>query len=299
MTSTRYRVNSIALNLRSAPLVRPGNRIALLSQGNVVTKVGRTPDPRWWEVSVDMAPSRLQGFVAHAYLEPSDAFTEPTATQGITEVHLREDNRSSARDKVGGWAFPIGEAGRPPRQTKPRDAPKVIDWLRVERSARYQPGRGATYCNVYAYDYCYLSGVYLPRVWWTPRALADLAQGKEVKPFYGETVDELNANSLFAWLKDYGGQFGWARVYDLTELQEAANTGAVAVICAQRKERNQPGHIAAVAPETNTWQAVRSATAVTRPLQSQAGSTNYRYGTPPTAWWVDERFGPHGFWHNA
>ena len=64
-----YRVTSIALNLRSAPLVRAGSRIEVLAQGQPVTRLALAPDPRWWEVSVTMGPARLQGFVAHAYLE--------------------------------------------------------------------------------------------------------------------------------------------------------------------------------------------------------------------------------------
>jgi hypothetical protein len=299
MADSQYRVKSISLNLRSAPLVKPSNRIEVLPQGKVVTKLAVASDSRWWEVSVDMTPSRLQGFVAHAYLEPAYQFAEPTAALGIAEVHLSENNRSSARDKKGAQAYPIGEAARPARQTKPRDAARIINWLRVDSSARYQRRSGNTYCNVYACDYCYLAGIYLPRVWWTQSALVDLVTGKAVKPYYGQTVHELNANSLFAWLKDYGTQFGWVRTYDLTDIQEAANAGGVAVICAQRADPTRPGHIAAVVPETGRLQAVRNGTVVTRPLQSQAGITNYRYGTGSKAWWVGQQFGAHGFWYNA
>jgi hypothetical protein len=34
----------------------------------------------------------------------------------------------------------------------------------VESSARYARTPTQTYCNVYVADYCYLAGVYLPRV---------------------------------------------------------------------------------------------------------------------------------------
>ena len=295
----QFRVRSAALNLRSAPLVRPGNRIEVLPQGTWVTRLAVASDSHWWEVSAEMAATPLQGFVAHAYLEPASRYEEPAAALGITEVHLSEDNRSSARDGIGGQAYPIGERARPARQKRPRDVAKLISWLRVEASARYQPRSGNTYCNVYAYDYCYFAGVYLPRVWWTPAALVDLATGKPVKPYYGQTVHELNANSLFAWLKDYGPRFGWLRTYELTALQQAANTGGVALICAQRVALALPGHIAAVVPENDRFQAVRNGGGVQRPLQSQAGAANYRYGTASTAWWVGRKFGPHGFWYHV
>ena len=67
---------------------------------------------------------------------------------------------------------------------------------------------------------------------------------------YGTTVSELNANSLYNWLEEFGSDFGWRRTLDVTELQNAANAGQVALICGQRTELNQPGHICLVVPET-------------------------------------------------
>ena len=61
----------------------------------------------------------------------------------------------------------------------------------------------------------------------------------------------------------------------------------------------RPGHIAAVVPETTSLKAVRAGTAVTRPLQSQAGGTNFRHGTGERAWWVGSQFKAYGFWYNA
>lgn len=55
------------------------------------------------------------------------------------------------------------------------DLRAIGDWLAVEESKRYLSGEGKTYCNVYAADYCYLAGVYLPRVWCNPKALAAIA----------------------------------------------------------------------------------------------------------------------------
>jgi hypothetical protein len=47
---------------------------------------------------------------------------------------------------------------------------EVIDYIATDKPAhkRYQPRDGLTFCNIYAHDYCFLAGVYLPRVWWTP-----------------------------------------------------------------------------------------------------------------------------------
>ena len=75
----------------------------------------------------------------------------------------------------------------------------ILEWLAPDdvRHTRYQPRDHATFCNVYAHDYCHLAGVYLPRVWWTAGAIERLAGGERVAPRYAQTVDELRANDLF------------------------------------------------------------------------------------------------------
>src|SRR5690606_15025632 len=145
-----------------------------------------------------------------------------------------------------GRAFPIGEANRPTRKPGAtteslRSHHDILDWLDVESNVRYRAGGGFTYCNIYAYDFCYLSGVYLPRVWWTEETLCKLWHGQDSRAVYGSTVSELNANRLFDWLLHFGTDFGWIRIFDPNSLQQEANAGKVAVICAQRKDINYSG----------------------------------------------------------
>ena len=92
---------------------------------------------------------------------------------------------------------------------------------RVDKAshARYRPRDGATFCNIYAHDYCHLAGVYLPRVWWTPDAIERLAQGETVEPRLESTIDEQRANNLFRWLRAFGPRFGWRQTGTLTKLQ--------------------------------------------------------------------------------
>src|SRR5262249_43727499 len=108
---------------------------------------------------------------------------------------------------------------------------------------RYQPTKKVTFCNVYAHDYCFLAGVYLPRVWWKPKAIEDLAQGKPVEAFYGSTIDEQRANDLFRWLRDFGDRFGWRQTGTLTKLQQEVNQGAIGLIVARRKQDGLSGHM--------------------------------------------------------
>jgi hypothetical protein len=204
-------------------------------------------------------------------------------------------------------AHSLNEAGQPGRVgTSPEqlrlELAAIVSWLDVEKTthARYQPREKSTFCNIYAHDYCHLAGVYLPRVWWTPKAIEALAMGKNVAPLYGDTITELRANDLFRWLRDFGPRFGWRQTGTATKLQQEADQGAVGLVVARRKDDGRPGHITVVVPETVEHRARRNSEGeVIGPLQSQAGATNFRYGNGKSGWWTAEQFAESGFWLHA
>ena len=290
-----FRVEATALNLRSKPLVAPSTKIAVLSRGQTVETLEEAPDASWLFVSAVINGVKVQGFVNRSYLVKVNDFEAPSGSNTVVPVHMTTQ-KLIQRASASGRAFPLNEPKQPLRVqvNAPSELHKIIEWLNVEVSARYKPKSGETYCNIYAYDYCYLANVYLPRVWWTSKAIGQLQQGVNVTPVYDQTIHELNANSLFNWFGEFGGDFGWRRVFDLTELQNDANRGAVCIISARRKELNRPGHICAVVPETIDLKAVRKNGVVTCPLQSNAGATNFRYGG--SVWWTSEKFSGFSFW---
>ncbi|MBS1830893.1 MAG: SH3 domain-containing protein [Acidobacteria bacterium] len=290
-----FTVTATQLNLRRSPAVSSNNIIAALPQGQQVEDLDRTNHP-WWKIRTTFHNTPLEGFVHSQHLEPAATAPTRATTTGITAVHLGE-HANAKLDSTGGRAFALGDPTKPRRgsATPATDLGTIIGYLDVERSARYQPTSASTFCNIYAYDYCYLAKAYLPRVWWTGPALEKLARGESVEIRYAVTVNELNANSLFDWLNDHGPRFAWRRVFDLDTIQNHANAGGVAVICAKRKELNRSGHIAAVVPETASQQAARTGGAVVRPLQSQAGAANHRYTNGPRAWWQGTEFREFGF----
>jgi hypothetical protein len=298
----RYRVTAVALNLRSKPVVRNNTKLAVLPHGHLVTKLGVAPNEQWWRVSTLFQQNYLEGFVHSHYLVPAADFAELPTHRGLAAVHLERTDVRIARDQDWGLASPLNEPGQPTRrgdtpQEQAAELTEIVKWLDVEQSLRYKPQSRKTFCNIYAYDYCFLAEVYLPRVWWTEQAIQTLVAGGSVPVRYGDTVSEMAANMIFQWLEEYGPQFGWTRTFDLTELQSAANQGQVAIICAQNKQLDYPGHICAVVPETAEHRAVWNGTEVTQPLQSQAGSRNVRYWTE--VWWTSSRFRKYGYWKHA
>lgn len=299
----KYKTTPAQLNFRRSPKVTAGNIMAALPQGQTVEKTADAGNG-WWLVKTLLGGTSQEGYVASAYLERLEepAVTAAPATgpaHALPPVHLKEGDASVKRSNTR-RAFPLGEPGMPRRNPADPEAEKsaalgqIIRYLDVEKSARYAPDTRSTYCNIYAYDYAYLGGAYIPRVWWTSKAIVDLRAGKSVAAQYGATVSELNANSLYNWLEDYGAEFGWKRVFDAHEIQEAANGGGIGIICAIRKNLNEPGHICAVVPETATYTAVRTAGKVGVPLQSQAGRTNKKYFSQN--WWTSANFRQSGFW---
>lgn len=215
----------------------------------------------------------------------------------LKQAHLPTSG-STLRTYAFGQAYRLTE--EPPLS---RDPFEVVDWLDVEKHARYRPSQFTTYCNVYAHDYCTARDVYLPRVWWTPTAVALLGNGHKVDAVYGTTVFELSANGLYRWLESPASEFfGWRRIgtpkdfRPMSEVQALANDGEVVVICAKRIDENASGHISCVLPESSRCEAMADADGrIIRPVQSQAGGKNVKLGTL-TQWWLGKEMAAWGVW---
>lgn len=294
-----HRVNVDGLNFRSEASTKSKDSvIAVLHSGHRVRKL-EAAGRGWSRVEIVLEGNAVQGFVFAKHLALESHLVEDTAEGEIRAVHLEKG--AVSRNEDGDRAFPLSEPGLPRRRAdtvegKRRELLRIVEFLNVETSKRYAAGSGRTYCNIYAFDYCYLSGVYLPRVWWNDRAILSLTRGETLPIRYGETVRELNANSLFDWLRDWGREFGWERTFDLTSLQDAANRGRVAVISAKRKNLEASGHICVVPPESERLDAERTDGRVTRPVHSQAGSRNHELALSKS-WWQAPKFKEFGFWH--
>lgn len=293
----RYRVDTEGLNFRKKPQVG-NNIIKELKKGDIVEKIEET-NLDWWKVQTQISGAMEKGYVAHAYLEKLDTL-DPGNHILIPEVHLHSSAAVTRNNER--WPFSLNENNMPFRNLSSNQAKRdsikaIISWLNVERSNRYRPRSSSTYCNIYAYDFCYLNRVYIPRVWWTQGSIIKLLDGQNLIPAYGNTVYEINANTIYRWLKDYGESFGWERVWNLDDLQDAANKGKIGIICAPNRNPARSGHICAVVPETDTHRCTRYTNGKVRyPLQSQAGASNKQYFNNSN-WWANQNtFVEFGFW---
>jgi hypothetical protein len=296
-------VTALSLNLRAAPTMLGNAPLLVLPQGALVDVLG-TSTPGW--VRVRSGAHDLYGHVARRYLgEPTPEAHALAALEVplVPAAHLSRGNQNPTRASATGRAYPLGEPRMPTRRTdgaaaeKCADLAAIADWLMVEASARYRRGDpGPTYGCTYAADYCCLAGAYLPRVWWTAKALAAIVAGNTPPVAYGQTVRAMGADDLVGWLDDFGAQFGWRRVIGASALQEAANLGGIGLVCAGRDEQDGPGHITVVVPEDGVHLATRDERGgVLQPLQSQAGHDNYRYGSAGDDWWLGTNFRAYGF----
>lgn len=294
----KYVVRASELNLRSSPRVVSTNRIGLLPRGHEVDLLEKAAAP-WWKIRTRLDGTPVEGYVSSAYLVAGPEKAPPEAVaKKLVEVHL-QTSQPVTRGRDGGRAFALNEAGAPRRDARTPAARaaqllEIVHWLRVDRSARYLRKGSSTFCNIYSYDYCFLAGAYLPRVWWTATAISALNSGRSVAVVYDQTVRELNANSLHDWLPEFGPQFGWRREFDLDALQAAANAGAVCLVSGKNANSESPGHICPVVPEKGTRQADRRNGRVHAPLQSNAGRENFQFGTP--RWWTSATFRSTSFW---
>ena len=323
MTGRRYVVDvqGSPLRLRSEPRVPRDNPrvnvLARLPDGHFVYHLSGNESDRFMEVETSLNGAYFRGFAATKFLRevrkavPVDAIVPvPKAIEpasGIVAVYMPRKPGTVTRRTAPAGAHSLNEDGQPRRSGETAsqrcaDLGAIIDWLGVDKPSheRYQPTRGATFCNIYTHDYCFLAGVYLPRVWWMPGAIERLAQGETVEPLYEKTIDEQRANDLFRWLRDFGLRFGWRQTSTLTKLQEAANLGGIGIIVARRKIDGKSGHIVAVVPETADLKAKRDSDGnVIGALQSQAGKVNFRYRASTVEWWKGEQFTDSAFWIHA
>ncbi|WP_419898977.1 SH3 domain-containing protein [Roseomonas sp. USHLN139] len=294
------------LNLRSAPDPDKKNVIATLPQGTEVTKVREAEMAGWIEVDTTIAGQAIHGFLNGAHVAPAGTTSFPAVTAAAGEPKEADlgPSEKAKRSSTGARANSVGEPDRPGRPStegagKAAGIVKILDWLDVgdtDKHLRWKGVGGKTFCNVYVYDVCALAGVYIPRVWWTSKALVQLSKGATIKAIYGETVMEMRANYIFNWLVEYGEDFGWERVFDLDALQDGANAGRIGVVCAQRKDMETPGHIQIAAPEHGSHKAKRSGSKVVQPLQSNAGSENFTFGHLSANWYQASKYKQHGFW---
>ncbi len=288
---------ALQLNLRNG--IKPATIVAVLPAETNVTKLSdHSSDPVWWNVDAELNGQSVQGFVHSDYLKAGHVEdVSPVLPGRFPEPHLRRNGKTRAMNS--GRAFPLDEPGMPGRADKiATELVEIIKYLEPDNSQhrRYIATGGKTFCNIYAYDYACRCGVYLPRVWWTDKALASISQGQQVDVKYAKTVREMNANMIHDWFIDYGAGFGWQRVFHAPDLQTAADNGQVAIIVAKRANVSRSGHIVAVVPEHGEIVAGKNSGVITRPVQSQAGSTNFTAKASQKVWWDDTRFQSFGFW---
>jgi hypothetical protein len=308
-------VQETMLNVRSTPKVTASNIVASLPDGHIVRAVTGTKTNNFLEVETSLNGAHVRGFVFAKFLVSSSATEVPVAdaapvppSSGITAVYAPRKNPNSATKRTASpGALSLNEKGQPGRTGETAEARRaeiaaIIEWLAVDKAThkRYQPEGQKTFCNIYAHDYCHLAGCYLPRVWWTSTAIEALTKGEVVEPLLGKTIEERRANQLFRWLRDFGLRFGWRQTSTLTKLQTEVNQGAMGLIVARRVDDEQSGHIVAIVPETNEHRARRNAAGeVIAALESQAGLTNFQYGSGKVDWFRNAKYAEFAFWLHA
>lgn len=186
------------LRLRSEPRISTpptANVVSEMPDGHPVRAVTGRPIKGFLEVETSLFGALLRGFASTKFLVADPATVEiavrdPAAElppDGVTAVSMPRKKHGMTKRSEPANAHSLNEAGQPGRGGASADAlrvelARIIDWLAVDKPAhaRYQPRSGLTFCNIYCHDYCHLAGVYLPRVWWTAKALIALTQGHAV-----------------------------------------------------------------------------------------------------------------------
>ncbi|MBK9452546.1 MAG: hypothetical protein IPN95_24590 [Bacteroidetes bacterium] len=185
----------------------------------------------------------------------------------------------------------------------------LVETLDSPDNDLYAAGDGKTYCNIYAYDMVTAMGAYLPRLWWTETTETQIKNGElkdtEITQKYGAGVTrEMNANSLNTWMRSNGKEFGWVQAASMQTAQESANSGHVVIILASNANASKSGHVNVILPETEQIKSKEHTDGTTLPVQSQAGSVNFKHDTYSQAttgasnpkWWANSNHKDGAAW---
>ncbi len=142
-----------------------------------------------------------------------------------------------------------------PDRRDPELLVQVAQQFDVERSPRYQPSAGRTWCNIFLWDVTSALGAEVPH--WV-----DLL-GKPVSP--GPLARELSANATVGWLEQDGPAHGWTEC-DEAGARQAAREGRPAVAVWANPVPSHSGHVAVVLPDADPYDAAQIA---------QAGAVNF------------------------
>ncbi|MEQ8652988.1 MAG: N-acetylmuramidase domain-containing protein [Kiloniellales bacterium] len=295
-----------SLNLSRGPQIKlfnapkPAPVLAVLSEGNPLRKLrAHAEQPDWWFVEATLDAASAKGWVESADLQPGAPMSPAWPKRArLPASHL--GRQGQMRSSAEGRCYPLNEEGMPTRSaTEPAERReqlgKIANYLDPANSEhlRYMPSEEGNHVEAYAYDFCALARVFIPRVWWRDPALLALGAGDMPHVIKDTTVKELNANGLYDWFRAFGPDYGWTRFFQVGELQRAANQGRVGLIIARSRSVNAAGHVSLVVPEREGVKAFRKAKKVLRPVESQAGQP---LGPSKKRWWLDDSYAEFSFW---
>lgn len=222
-------------------------------------------------------------------------FTNPAVVNYICSFPERS-NLSGAYNENDNGSYPLisdGFTKRDPyasKEEKVKQIGKIISELDLVNSVRFRKTSSGTTCNIYAHDFCYLTGVYFPRIWWalegetyqtidtkiTSESRQRTIQSTLESGYFYRNVDfrsvvGFRANHLYDWLVKRSPLFGWETVYageqgslnrdqlnsHFEALQDAANQGKIVVVAVKNRNTDGSGHIGMIAPETDQLKARR------------------------------------------
>jgi len=107
-TLVPQKVNAGALNLRSAPLVKPSTRIASLPFGHPVEVIGPSTRDGWAVVQTTLNGAALEGHVSARYLR--DPLSEKVeAAVAIASAEWERFERGAGREHIAPYATYVGE----------------------------------------------------------------------------------------------------------------------------------------------------------------------------------------------
>lgn len=174
--------------------------------------------------------------------------------------------------------YALYEPDMPKGKGLPEDLLTINEFLNPENSKRY--GGKKTFTHVFAYDFCYLAGCYIPNLW---------PSGGDLT----EPLTRMNARTMWDWFIDCGMHFGWQEVETEIQAQDLANVGHLVTIIGSAKTWESPGCMTIVMPSTGGKFERHNLASKDIPHQARAGKIHIR-----TDWYKSNTWREYKIWVN-
>lgn len=257
------RVGQLSAEEKVYSTVQADETLGVMGTASLVLVIEKDDTGKWYHILYDGTKT---GYIS------ADSVVLPTGI--VEEVVYPEGYPANPMANSNNKALPT----RPPYyNTSDHRGPdaynNIINQFYVEANPRYAYNSGSTFAHIFNWDVMSAMGVHFPHWYLNSDKMTPYipAVDEDYAAIIGKGYVETVTITIYDWLLEYGGRYGWTEV-DSAIAQNRANNG-FPVITIWKNSTGAAGHTQIVRPETAEYHY----SAENGPVIAQAANTNSNY----------------------